>query len=158
MVRGLIVASFFYRFLIKIKVCRGPGPAPAGPWPRHFFYAPAPAGPRPRKNFLAPAPEIFFGHGPGGVMAPQIFLAPAPGPGYGFWPRPQRGHDPGILFWSRPRRGHSPGRFSWPRPRAPDVVFGPGPGGAIAPAIMKSWLPTKIKNFRPNLLPLPLPL
>ena len=31
-------------FLLECSVFRGPGPVPAGPWPRVFLLAPAPAG------------------------------------------------------------------------------------------------------------------
>ena len=83
----------------------------------------------------------------------HAFIQGLPGPGAG----------PGIFFSPRPRRGQGPGKNFWPRviflapapagpwPRqiflGPGCGFGPGPGGAIAPAIMKSWLPTKNKKL-----------
>ena len=67
--------------MVKDKVCRGPGPAPA------FFLRPAPDG--------AMAPEKLLGPGPGGAMAPTYFF----GPGIFSWPRPRA---PDVVFGPGP--------------------------------------------------------
>ena len=128
---------------IKSSVFRGPGPAPAGHWPRYFLLAPA----------------FLFGPGPGGAMAPVFLLGPGPGGAKA----PVIIFEKKLLFWKKNIRklnlDAGKAYFGWVNDQErvwPELIgrwvcfsmifycpydvckafFGPGPGGALAPVFL----------------------